>query len=95
VAVTINVPTPSLTSWQPKLVALLTFIAAAYQVYVSITGPLHLTFTQAVTNPMIMALLLNGILGLVTKQSGVTGGNIPATPEAKARVAADTGAVKP
>jgi hypothetical protein len=72
-------------SWQPKLIALVTVIYGV----ITTTGSGDTTITALLHDQSLHYALLIAVLAWVTKQSNVTGGNKPQTPEAAQRVTQD------
>jgi hypothetical protein len=77
---TINIPVPSLTSWKTTLIGTVSILLAAMQTYHDAS------FMVALQDPRVQMAVVVGILGLFSKDSNVTGGSVPATPEAENRV---------
>ena len=66
-------------SWKTTVAGLAAIALGAYQAYMGPGGP-----AQAIKDPVVQSLFALGVLGLLAKDSNVTGGTRPqpSTPEA-------------
>jgi hypothetical protein len=76
----ITIPTPSFASWKTTLAGLISLFLGAMQAY-----SLH-DWGAAIKDPRVQTAVLLGILGMLAKDSNVTGGTTgqPSTPKALA-----------
>lgn len=77
---TINIPVPSITSWKTTLGGLLSLFVGAMASYNDAS------FNAAIHDFRVQMAVVVGIIGLLAKDSNVTGGTKPSTPEAAVRV---------
>jgi hypothetical protein len=82
--VTINLSVPNISSWRTTLVGLISAFVAAWQ------GYNDASFSMAIRDPKVQTAVLVAIIGILAKDSNVTGGTKAATPEAKARIASQS-----
>jgi hypothetical protein len=83
--VTINIPVPNISSfksWKTTVVGLLSLTLGVVQA--SGDG----SFAAAAHDFKVQIAFIGALIGFLSKDASVTGGTIPATPEAAVRVAA-------
>lgn len=83
---TINVPLPK--NWKTTAVGIAAAAYGFFQLYM-INDWQHFV-SEVIYNPTVLMAFLLAVLGIVGKDGNVTGGTVPATPEAKTRVDAPT-----
>jgi hypothetical protein len=78
--ITLSVP----MNWKPILIGVASVVLGVIQ-----ASSFHGDWLAAIKDRGVQTAIILGLLGLVTKQSNVTGGTVGQTPEAVARVATD------